>query len=234
MGKRVGSRRRGAGSATYRSPSHRHSGNIVYPRQMGEAKVVDIQHAPGRTAPIMLLKFTEAKGRTKLIAPEGIQVGQKICLGSGNVERGAVLPLSQIPEGTLIHNIEITPTDGGKLVRAAGTSATIVSHGEKAVVQLPSGHFKALNPACLATVGVVAGGGRGEKPFAKAGKKFHAFRSTSKAYLRVRGVAMAPVNHPHGGGSHQHVGRPSTVGSDAWPGQKVGRFSPQRKKKGKR
>ena len=104
----------------------------------------------------------------------------------------------------------------------------------KTVIKLPSGAFKSLPPACMASIGVVAGGGRTEKPFAKAGKKFHAYRSIAKTYLRVRGVAMAPVNHPHGGGSHQHVGRPSTVGSDAWPGQKVGRFSPQRKKKGRR
>jgi large subunit ribosomal protein L2 len=172
--------------------------------------------------------------KVNLIAPEGIHVGQEIGVGTGAIDRGSIQPLANIPEGTLVYNIEVTPGDGGKLVRAAGTSAAVVSHGTKTVVQLPSGQFKGLHPNCRATVGVVAGGGRGEKPFAKAGKKFHAYRSLSKAYFRVRGVAMAPVNHPHGGGSHQHVGRPSTVGAGAWPGQKVGRFSPKKHKNRKK
>jgi large subunit ribosomal protein L2 len=111
MGKRIISRRRGAGSAPYRSPGHRHVGNIVYPRITGTGKVMDIRHAPGRTSPIMVVRFKE--GKKTLIAPEGIQVGQEISMGAGNVERGSVLPLSLIPEGTLIHNIEVTPTDGG-------------------------------------------------------------------------------------------------------------------------
>jgi len=232
MGKRIRSRRRGAGSRPYRSPSHRHSGNIVYPRYDGSAKVLGLEHAAGRSSPIINVDMSGRK--VNLIAPEGIRVGQEISVGSGAVDRGNILPLSSIPEGTLIYNIEITPGDGGKLVRAAGTAATVVSHGAKTVVQLPSGQFKDMHPNCRASVGVVAGGGRGEKPFAKAGKKFHAYRSTSKAYFRVRGVAMAPVNHPHGGGSHQHVGRPSTVGAGAWPGQKVGRFSPKKHKNRKK
>jgi len=79
-------------------------------------------------------------------------------------------------------------------------------------------------------LGAVAGAGRGDKPFTKAGKKWFSFRSFSKAYFNVRGVAMNAVDHPHGGGSHQHVGKPSTVGFDAPPGRKVGRMSPQPKR----
>ncbi len=162
-----------------------------------------------------------------MIACDGLQIGQEVRVGEANVDRGNTLPLGEIPEGTLVYNVESLPGDGGRFVRAAGTRAAVVSRGDRVVVQLPSGQFRTFHPECRATIGAVAGAGRGDKPFAKAGKKRHAFRSLSKAPLGVRGVAKNPVDHPHGGGSHQHVGRPSTVGFDAPPGRKVGRFSPR-------
>ncbi len=162
-----------------------------------------------------------------MIAADGLQVGQPVSVGAPNVDRGNALPLRDIPEGTLVYNIESSPGDGGRFVRAAGASAVVVAHGERTVVQLPSGQFRPFNPACRATIGVVAGAGRGDKPFAKAGKKVLAYSSISKAPFKVRGVAMNPVDHPHGGGAHQHVGRPSTVGYGAPPGRKVGRLSPK-------
>ena len=107
--------------------------------------------------------------------------------------------------------------------------------GREVTLQLPSGVFKNFLGTCRAQVGSVAAGGRGERPFIKAGKKVLAYRSISTPAFRVRGVAMNPVNHPHGGGAHQHVGRPSTVSSGTWPGAKVGRFSKtqRRKKRGR-
>jgi large subunit ribosomal protein L2 len=147
-----------------------------------------------------------------------------------NIDRGSTLALQDIPEGTLVYNIEVMPGDGGRFARAAGTQAVVVSQGDRTVVQLPSGQFRSFHPACRATIGAVAGAGRGDKPFTKAGKKHLAFRSLSKAPFKVRGVAMNPVDHPHGGGAHQHVGRPSTVGYDAPPGRKVGRLSPRPKR----
>src|SRR5439155_2456833 len=126
--------------------------------------------------------------------------------------------------------VESMPGDGGRFVRAAGAQAVVVSQGDRTVIQLPSGQFRTFHPDCRATIGAVAGAGRGDKPFYRAGKKWFSFRSFSKAYFIVRGVAMNPVDHPHGGGSHQHVGKPSTVGFDAPPGRKVGRMSPQPKR----
>ena len=161
-----------------------------------------------------------------MIAPDGLEIGQRVTVGGYNIDRGNTLPLGSIPEGTLVYNIESFPGDGGKFVRAAGTTAVIVSQAGRTVVQLPSGQFKTLDPKCRATIGVVAGAGRGDKPFAKAGKKVLAYRSISKPPFIVRGVAMNPVDHPHGGGAHQHVGRPSTVSWHASPGRKVGRLSP--------
>jgi large subunit ribosomal protein L2 len=78
-------------------------------------------------------------------------------------------------------------------------------------------------------VGIVAGGGRGDKPFGKSGKKYHALKSKAKMHFKVSGVAMNPVDHPHGGGAHKHVGKPSTVSRNAPPGRKVGRLSPKKK-----
>ncbi|HLE53973.1 MAG TPA: 50S ribosomal protein L2 [Thermoplasmata archaeon] len=229
MGKNLGTQRRGRGtSPTYRSPSHRHPGRVLHPHLRGEGVVVDIFQASGHSAPLARVKYGTQE--VLMIACDGLTVGQSVTIGQPNIDRGNTLPLGEIPEGTLVYNIERRPGDGGRFVRAAGTQAVVVSQGDHTVVQLPSGQFEPFHPQCRATIGAVAGAGRGEKPFTKAGKKFHAYRSLSKAYFRVRGVAKNPVDHPHGGGSHQHVGRPSTVGYDAPPGRKVGRLSPKPKR----
>ena len=229
MGKNLRNQRRGRGtSPTYRSPSHRHLGPALTPTGVADGVVLEIRHAPGHTAPLARVQFGVQE--VLMIAPDGLQVGQAITVGGANIDRGNSLPLREIPEGTLIYNIESLPGDGGRYVRAAGTTAVVVAHGERTVVKLPSGQFRTFNPECRATVGVVAGAGRGEKPFAKAGKKVLGYASIAKAPFKVRGVAMNPVNHPHGGGSHQHVGRPSTVGYGAPPGRKVGRLSPKPKR----
>jgi large subunit ribosomal protein L2 len=202
-----------------------------------KGKVIQIDHDPGRTAPIATARIVggERDGRTyKILATESLYIDQEITVGENSeIVAGNVLPLHAIPEGTPIFNIESQPGDGGKFVRAGGTVAAVVSHGTRTVVQLPSGQFKPFHRDCRATIGVVAGGGRHEKPLIRAGKKFHAFRSRAKKYPRVSGVAMNPVDHPHGGGAHQHVGKPSTVSKHAPPGRKVGRLSPK-KKKGKK
>ena len=230
MGKNLPTQRRGRGnSPTYRSPSHRHMGEVKHFRGEGEGVVEDILQAPGRSAPVARVRYGEKK--TLLIAPDGLEVGQTVTTGKPVIERGSTLPIGDIPEGTLVYNVELQPGDGGKLVRAAGATALIISQGEVTTIQLPSGQMRSFNRNCRATVGVVSGAGRGDKPFYKSGKKFFAFRSKAKAYFKVRGVAMNPVDHPHGGGAHQHVGRPSTVSSSAPPGRKVGRLSPQRKKR---
>jgi large subunit ribosomal protein L2 len=168
----------------------------------------------------------------RLIATAGISTGDKVSLGSGELVRGGYMSLGRIPDGTLVFNVELTPNDGGKLVRVAGASALVVSHqGGRVTIQLPSGAFKQFPEMCRAQIGTVAGGGRSERPFVKAGKKVHAYQSLAKAPFKVRGVAMNPVNHPFGGGAHQHVGRPSTVSYGTWPGAKVGRFSKRPKKR---
>ena len=230
MGKRLITQRRGRGGSQYRSPSHRHVDDVRLPSfDNGEGIVTDLIHAPGRTSPLTEVTFNGKKDY--LLAAEGVKVGQKLTVGAGGITPGNIMMLSEIPEGTSVHSIEGIPGDGGKYVKTAGSSASVVSRGEKVIVLMPSGVLKEFNPRCRAAVGVVAGGGRDDKPFAKAGKKHHTLRSRSKAYFKVSGVAMNPVDHPHGGGSHPHVGKPSTVGRNVPPGRKVGRLSPQKKKK---
>jgi len=233
MGKNLRQQRRGRGTPTYRSPGHRHVTEIKYPTfDHGSGRVLDLIHAPGRSCPLAEVDFNGEIVR--MIASEGMQVGQEITMGAGALlYSGNTLPLSGIAEGTPIYNVEGRPGDGGKFVRTAGTSASIVSRGKKVVILMPSGVFKTLDPRCKATVGIVAGGGQKEKPFGKAGAKFHAYKSKAKANFKVRGVAMNAVDHPHGGGSHQHVGKPSTVSRNAPPGRKVGHLSPKKRTKRK-
>jgi large subunit ribosomal protein L2 len=233
MGKRVISRRRGSGTGRYRSPSHRHHGPVYHPAPdvVGEGRVVRIVPAPGRTAPVA--EVLAPGGTTvRVLATAGLATGDSVVFQEGKVDRGSILPLGSIPDGTLVSNVEVKPFDGGRLVRTAGTSALVVAHaGNDVTVQLPSGVFKLLLSTCRAQVGTIGGGGRLERPIVKAGKKYWATRSLARAYFKVRGVAMNPVNHPFGGGAHQHVGRPSTVSSGTWPGAKVGRFSRSARKK---
>ena len=231
MGKNLIQQRRGRRKGRYSSPSHRFRGEIKYSNK-GEMKgiVEDIIHDPGRTTPIARIRL-ENKKKMLILATEGIEIGREIKFTDSkeNCEIGNILSIGSIPEGFPIYNIELIPGDGGKLVRAGGSSATIASHTlNKTVIKLPSGQFKTLDSSCRATVGISAGSGRKDKPFLKAGKKYYAYRSRGKQYPTVRGVAMNAVNHPHGGGGHQHVGKPSSISRGAPPGKKVGNIAAKR------
>lgn len=232
MGKRIVTRRRGKGTSVYTSPSHRHIAPAELPKlRSGRGRVLDLMHDPGHSAPMAKLLWDDGRVRF-MLAPEGMKVGQEVLMGSdAPLSNGNILPLREIPEGTPVYHIEGLPMDGGKFVRAGGASATIVSRAKEITVQLPSGAFKNLNGECRAIIGIVAGGGRTEQPWGKAGRRVRSLRSKARIYPKVSGVAMSPVNHPHGGGSHQHVGKPSTVGRNTPPGRKVGRLSPKRKKR---
>ena len=232
MGKRLIQQRRGRFNTKFNAPSHRYKGEIKYAKDIiGHQGVVkDIIHDPGRTAPLASVRLTD-NSTIFTLASEGIKIGDtvKFTEDKNEVKIGNILTVGKIPEGTPIYNIELKPGDGGKLVRAGGSYATIVSHDKaKTVIQLPSGQFKTLDSSCKATIGVTAGGGRKDKPFLKAGKKHYAFKTRGKQYPVVRGVAMCAVAHPHGGGGHQHVGKPSTVKRGAPPGRKVGSLAAKR------
>lgn len=230
MGKRLRTQRRGRGSPSYRSPSHRHVDNVRLPSLDNEAGIVkDLIQAPGRSSPLAVIEFN---GRTDhQLAAEGVKVGQTITVGAGEIRSGNIMPLSRIPEGTAVHNVEGMPGDGGKYVKAAGNSASVISRGEYVVLEMPSGAFKEFHPGCRAVVGVVAGNGRVDKPLGKAGANFHKLKSKAKANKHVSGIAMNAADHPHGGGSHPHVGGPNCQSRNASPGQKVGFIAKKKKKK---
>lgn len=227
MGKRIIAQRKGKGSI-YRAPSHRYKADVVYPAvDNAVGIVIDLVHDPGHTTPLARIRLNN--GLTSyILPPETLRLHQTISIGKGDIKPGNILRLSDIPEGTSIFNIEGRPGDGGKFVRAGGTSAMLMGKGKKITVQMPSKKLKNFDPKCRATIGTVAGGGRPAKPFGKAGKKCHVLRSKAKVHLHVSGVAMNPVDHPHGGGGHQHIGKPSSVRRDAPPGRKAGHIAPRR------
>jgi len=233
MGKRIIARARGKGGPRYRAPSHRYLGRVEYfPFPSLTAKVIDILHDPGRSAPVMIIR---ANGKDVLhIAPQGIKAGDIISYGD-EIKVGNVVELGKIPEGTKIFGIETKPFSGPKLCRSSGSFAEVIGKvGDKVVVRLSSGKIVELNEKCRATIGIPAASGRVEKYFVKAGKKFYAMKARGKLWPRVKGVVMAPVDHPYGGKSHRP--RPSkTVSRHAPPGAKVGSIAARRvgRKKGR-
>ncbi|QSG05017.1 50S ribosomal protein L2 [Halapricum desulfuricans] len=237
MGRRIRGQRRGRGTPTFRAPSHRYKSDLqhrtVEDDDVVSGTVVDIEHDPARSAPIAAVEFEDGEQRL-VLAPEGIGVGDEIQVGvSAEIAPGNTLPLAEIPEGVPVCNIEANQGDGGKFARASGVNGRLVSHDRSvAVVQLPSGEFKRLDPQCRATIGVVAGGGRTEKPLVKAGKKHHKAKARGLVWPRVRGVAMNAVDHPFGGGGRQHPGKPKSISRNAPPGRKVGDISSRRTGRG--
>ena len=236
MGKRIITQRRGRGTTTYRANSFRSKAEVKYRKYDNSekesalhGKVIDLVHCPGHTAPLMEVEYTNGE-KMYLLAPERIRVDDKIASGlNAPIQIGNVLPLKNLPVGIDIYNIELNPGDGGKLVRGSGTSAKIISHSlGKVNVRLPSKQQKVFQSSCRATVGKIAGGGRREKPFVKAGKRYHAMKARGKLYPRTSGVAMNAVDHPFGSGRGRHVGKPKSIPRNAPPGRKVGLLRPRR------
>ncbi|KAM7330915.1 hypothetical protein ACRRTK_010104 [Alexandromys fortis] len=187
--------------------------------------VKDIIHDFSRGAPLAKVVFHDPyrfKKRTEFfIAAEGIHTRQFVYCGKkAQLNIGNVLPVGTMPEGTIECCLEEKPGDRGKLARASGNYATVISHNpetKKTRVKLPSGSKKVISSANRAVVGVVAGGGR----INKAGRAYHKYKAKRNCWPRVRGVAMNTVEHPFGGGNHQHFGKPSTIRRDAPAGRKV-------------
>jgi large subunit ribosomal protein L2 len=233
MGKRILQRRRGKAGIQFRSPNKGKITPVRYPliggASEGMARVTAILDERGRSAPLAQVRLGNDR-YTYLPAVAGMSVGQEFTIGpAGQPKEGNVLPLSKIPEGTRVCNIELRPGDGGKFVRAGGTSAVLFSKANgRAILKLPSGKNILISERCRATVGEVAGGGRREKPFLRAGARHHAMRASGRVYPRMRGIAMAVVYHPFGGGRHQHPGKSTSTSRNAPPGRNVGLIAPRK------
>jgi len=166
------------------------------------ATVKTIEYDPNRSARIALLFYADGEKRY-ILAPNGLKVGQKIVAGpSVPPEVGNALPLSKIPVGTLVHNVELHPGKGGQIIRSAGTYAQLLAReGKYATLKMPSGEMRKVLSACMATVGVVSNADHMNERKGKAGRnRWLGVRP------RVRGVAMNPVDHPMGGGEGRSSG----------------------------
>jgi large subunit ribosomal protein L2 len=237
MGKRILVQRKGRGNLWARSPGHRHVGKVKYRALKDKEKkltfkVIELIHSPGRGAPVARIKYEDGVSDLWL-PPEGIYEGEEFTqskTGYGvDVEVGNILPLKKVPLGTLVFNIEGTPQDGGKFARASGVAA-IVRNKLKDKVELlfRSKKTRWFNDTCLCTIGVVAGGGRPDKPLLKAGNSFYLYRSKAKKWPVVRGVTMNATSHPYGGGAKQSAHKSTTTSRNAPPGRKVGQIAARR------
>ncbi|MCU6786172.1 50S ribosomal protein L2 [Aedoeadaptatus acetigenes] len=200
---RITSRHRGGGAAKkYRIIDFKRAKDGV------PAKVAQIEYDPNRTSYIALLNYADGEKRY-ILAPKGLKVGDKVESGEdADIKIGNALPLHAIPVGTTVHNIEMTPGKGGQIARAAGTSAQLsAKEGTMAQLRLPSGEYRRVSVNCRATVGTVGNISHELINLGKAGKKRHL-----GIRPHVRGSAMNPVDHPHGGGEGRTpIGRPSPM-----------------------
>ena len=172
------------------------------------AKVAEIEYDPNRTANIALLHYADGEKRY-ILAPLGLAKGDTVVSGeNADIKAGNALPLSAIPVGTMVHNVEMQPGRGGQMVRTAGAAAQLMAReGKYATLKLPSGEMRMVPAACKATVGQVGNLDHELVSVGKAGRKRHMGVKPT-----VRGVVMNPCDHPHGGGEGKSpIGRPSPV-----------------------
>ena len=211
-------KKKNAGRNSYGRITVRHQGGgnrqkyriIDFKRQKDnvEATIIGIEYDPNRSSNIALIQYEDGE-KAYIIAPEGLTDGDKVVSGENvDIKPGNCMPISSIPVGTLIHNIELNPGQGGKLVKAAGQSAQLMAkEGKYAHVRLPSGEMRLILARCRATIGVVGNSEHENIKIGKAGRKRHmGIRPT------VRGSVMNPVDHPHGGGDGKApVGHPGPL-----------------------
>mmetsp|Transcript_525 Transcript_525/g.1230 ORF Transcript_525/g.1230 Transcript_525/m.1230 type:complete len:262 (+) Transcript_525:2327-3112(+) len=241
MGRVIRVQRKGAGGI-FKAHTSKRKGKASfrpfdYAEKCGYIKgiVKSIAHDPGRGSPLVKVQFRNLyrfkKSVHTFLACEGMYSGQLIYCGKkAQITIGNILPLGVIPEGTVCCNVEVREGDRGKLARASGDHVTIINqiNEKKTRIRLPSGIKKIISSKCRGMIGIIAGGNRIDKPLLKAGRAHFKFKSKRNCWPVVRGVAMNPVEHPHGGGNHQHIGHSSTVRKDAPPGRKVGLIGARR------
>jgi large subunit ribosomal protein L2 len=167
-----------------------------------EARVSTIEYDPNRSARIALLTYLDGEKRY-ILAPDGLKVGDRVVAGDrAKATRGNAMPIGNMPLGTIIHNLELSPGKGGQMARSAGTFVQIVGkEGKYCIVRLPSGEMRNINARCYATVGQVGNQDHFNISLGKAGRSRWKGRRP-----KVRGVAMNPVDHPHGGGEGKSSG----------------------------
>mgnify|MGYP000309551349 CR=1 FL=1 len=237
MGKRIIPQRRGRGTSVYRAHSFRFAGKVSYNTYNKDSvikgEIIDLIHSKGHSAPLLKVKYENGK-EALMPSFEGAYIGYEVEINQvenvakEDIKVGNAYMLGNIPEGTSVYNIELTPGDSGKLVKAGGSFATVVSHFKGMTkFSLPSKKEKTVKSTCRAFVGQIGGAGRLEKPYLKAGLKFMQMKKKNKLYPRVSGVAMSAYDHPHGSTRSLRKGRPTIAPHNAPPGRKVGMLRPR-------
>ncbi|PIO00486.1 50S ribosomal protein L2 [archaeon CG10_big_fil_rev_8_21_14_0_10_43_11] len=224
MPKRIPLQRRGRAKPKFRPRTHKSLGKIELPKQENTGIILDLLHDNIKSAPIMKVRF--GKDVMLLAATNGSRVGENIMIHK----------LADLPEGSLVCNVESRPGAGPKLIRSAGGAGRIVGkEGKLTSVLLPSKEIKKIHSECRAIVGRVAGAGMTEKPMLKAGAGFYAMKAKGIIWPRVRATKKNAVDHPFGGGG-KTLGKKKTVSRHASPGRKVGSISARRtgKRRGKK
>ena len=226
MGKNIISQARGHGGPAYRVRKKAYQHRIKYPMKDGQAKIIDIIHSAGHSAP--LIKAIISNEVFYNPAFNGAYVGQEINLGQ-KAELGNILMLKEIPLGIKVYNIEINPGDGGKMTRSAGSSATTFKKydNNKISILTPKKKEIILSGDCRATIGEIAGGGKIFKPFVIAGKKFYKMKARNKLWPRTSAVKMNAVDHPFGSGRGKRI-KPKIAKRNAPAGARVGHIRPRR------
>jgi len=240
MGKQIRVQRRGRGGSNFRAHTFRRIAPARFPTVDSSSPslkgvVRDILHEPGRGAPLALIEFVNGTACC-LPATEGLFLNQDIILGAdASPDVGNILQLGRVPEGTLVSSVELHPGDGGRLAKSSGTYCSVVAHTPQGTeLRLPSGKSLYMNDRCRAIVGVVAGAGRSEKPFLKAGTAWRLMHARGRDWPTTKGQKMIAASHPHGGGRHKHSGKPTTVGRNTPPGRKVGMIAARQTGRAKR
>ena len=191
-----------------------------------EAEVASVEYDPNRTSHIALLNYKDGEKRY-ILAPQGLKQGMMVMSGeNAPFKTGCSMALKDMPIGSVVHNVEMNPGRGGKLVRSAGLSAQLVARsGGYATLKMPSGEMRLINESCKATFGALSNAERSLRNEGKAGRnRWKGFRPT------VRGTAMNPVDHPHGGGEGKHNGY---IPQTPWAKQTKGRKTRSKRKTNK-
>jgi len=234
MGKTIIQQARGHGSLSYRVRRKSFNVHPSYLTNMaGEYEVIKFISTAGHTSPIAKFRAVSKDKDGKFpifhnFAPNGLFVGQKIKINGEN--NGDIVEIGLLKNGTKVFNMELRAKDGGKLVRTAGNYATIINKDENkkiVTVQLPSKKEKQFEYECRVTIGEIAGHGRLEKPFLKAGRKFYLMRARSKLWPRTSAIKFNAIDHPFGSGRGKRI-KSKIAKNNSPPGAKVGLLHPRR------
>jgi len=229
MGKRIIQQARGHGSLTYRVRTKAFKYEIKYPplNVIGRGKIINLINSPAHSAPLVKIQIDSGKIFYNL-AVNGIYEGQEVRIGETEVKEGNILMLKDIPSTTNIFNIEANPGDGGKFVRTGGNTSTVTKRNEgKVAVMLPSKKEIWFDEKCRATIGIISGQGRLEKPIVKAGNMWYKKKAKNKLWPRTSAIKMNVVDHPFGSGRGKRI-KSKIAKNNAPPGAKVGHLHPRR------